>query len=137
MSSQESQPVFSDAELTLIKQSKSIYELTEKCRKHWSCNNYSLLKLIIKKSNSDEAKYELNRFQRVLYVRQKVKSLGKERLEDAKKYTEYENMVLILNEYYDDISLYQVEEAEKFLLKMTTLLSSEMKEVSKTNYESY
>ena len=118
-----SQPLFSDAELKQIKQSKNIYELMEKCRKHWSWGNYALLKLIVKKSGSEEAKRELQIFQKVVSVRQMVKKLGNEELQAVKECTAeaYENMMIILNAYYDDITVYQLEETEMFLSKMVLL----------------
>ena len=123
-----SQSLFSDAELTFIKQSKGIYEIMEICRKHLSWRNYSLLKLIVKKSGSEEAKHELNKFQRVVSVRQKVKNLENNWLQDPKNYAEgFENMMVFLYEYYDDITVHQLDEAEKFI---TLLPSSNVIKVS-------
>ena len=131
------QPLFSDAEIKQIKQSKDIYELTEQCRKHWSWSKHALLKLIVKKSGSAEAKNELQKFQKVVNVRQRVKNLGSNWLQDPTKYNEgYETLMVVLDEYYDDITVDQLEEAEKFVTK-TTLLSSaqalHMVEFTKTN----
>ena len=131
-----SQPLFSDAELKQIKQSKDIYEVTEKCRTHWSWGNYGLLKLIVKKSGSKDAKQELQRFQKVVSVRQKVKNLGSGWLQDPKNYIEgYEDMMVILDEYYDDITMHQLEEIEKLISKTTLSSSQAMKmiEVTETN----
>lgn len=129
-------PVFSDTELKQIKMSKDIFELTERCRRHWSWNNYSLLKLIVKKSGSPEAKRELEQFQKVTNMRQRVKNLGNNWLLNANDYCEgYETMTVILDEYYDDITVHQLEEAEKVLTKFTLLSSQAIKavEVSQTN----
>ena len=110
-----SQPLFSDTELKQIKQSKDIYDISQCCRKHWSFGNYSLLKLIVKKSCSIEAKCELKKYLRVVDLRQKVRNLGNYWLEDAKHYTEgYESVMSLLDKYYDDITMHQLEEVEKF-----------------------
>ena len=131
------QPLFSDAELEMIKESKDVSNIIEKCRKHWSWSSYSLLKLIVKKSGSNEAKQELRRFQQVVNIRQKVTDLGSNRLQDAKKYNEgYESLMVVLDEYYDDITVRQLEEAEKFLSSVTDLPSPEVMklvECTKTN----
>ena len=132
-------PLFSDKELEKIKQSKNIFELTEHCRKHWSWSNYSLLKLIVKKSGLEEAKGELRQFQKVVNVRQKVKNLGDKRkwLQNSEDYAEgYENMMVVLDEYYDDITVHQLEEVENFIAKTTNFQSSfaiKNVEVSRTN----
>ena len=131
-----SQPLFSDAELIKIKQSKSICEIIEHCRSRWSWSNYSLLKLIVKKSGSEDAKRELKKFQRVVGVREKVKNLGKNWLQDPKNYTEgYESMMVVLDEYYDDITVHQLEEVEKIISKTTLvpLKALQMTEVAETN----
>ena len=113
------QPLFSDSELEMIKKSKNVFDIIEKCRKHWSWSSYSLLELIVKKSGSDEAKQELRRFQKVMNIRQKIKDLGDNLLQDLKKYHEgYESLMVVLDEYYDDITVHQLEEAEKFLSRV-------------------
>ena len=131
------QPLFSDAELKMIKESKNICDIVEQCRKHWSWSSYSLLKLIVKKSGSNEAKQELRRFQKVVNVRQKVKDLGNNWLQDPKKYNEgYETLMVVLDEDYDDITVHQLEQAEKFLSSNTLLPSPgviKLVECTKTN----
>ena len=126
-----SQPLFSDAELRKINQSKDICEIIELCRSHWSWKNYSLLKLIVKKSGSKEAKRELQIFQKVVIIRQKVKDLGNDWLENAKNYTEgYENIMVILDEYYDVITVHQLEKTEKFMSEIALLSSHTSKVIT-------
>ena len=126
-----SQPLFSDAELIKIKQSKSICEIIEYCRPHWSWNNYSLLKIIVKQSGSEEAKRELKKYQRVVIVRQKLKNLGENWLRDH-YVVEYESMMVVLDEYYDDITVHQLEEVERIISKIVlTQLTSQVIRVSK------
>ena len=129
-------PLFSDAEVARIKQSKDVIGLMEECRSHLSWNKYSLLKLIVKKSGSKEARHELQRFQRTVNVRQRLKDLGNDWLQDGKSYPEgFETMMVIVDEDYDDISVDQLEEVEKFISTMTLLPTHAMKatEVSKDN----
>ena len=131
------QPLFSDAELKMIKESKNVSNVIEKCRNHWSWGSYSLLKLIVKKSGSNEAKQELRRFQQVKNVRQKVTDLGSNWLQDLKKYSEgYETLMVVLDEYYDDITVHQLEVAEKFLssnIDVSSPAVMKLVECTKTN----
>ena len=115
-------PLFSDTELTRIKQSKNLIELTEQCRNHWSWSRYSLLQLIVKKSGSPEAKLELQKFKRTVLIRQKLKDLEKSCSRDGKGCPEgFQSMVVIVDEDYDDITVEQLERVEKFINEVTLI----------------
>ena len=115
-------PLFSDAELARIKQSKNLIELTEQCRYHWSWNKYSLLQLIVKKSGSPEAKVELQKFKRTVLIRQKLKDLERSCSLDGKGCPEgFQSMMVIVDEDYDDITVEQLERVEKFINEVTLI----------------
>ena len=113
-------PLFSDAELAVIKQTKDTIELAEMCRNHWSYNNYSLLKLFVKKSRSKDAKDEMMKFSRTVYARKKLKDLESNWLNDGRSCPEgFQSMMVIVDEDYDDITINQLEEVEKFIYENT------------------
>ena len=116
-------PLFSDAELACIKLAKDVFELTEMCRRHWSWNSYSPLKLIVKKSGSKEAKAELKRFERTVNARKTLKEFASIWLHDGKSCPEgIERMMVIVDEdFYDDITIDQLEEVEKFICNITCI----------------
>ena len=120
-------PLFSDVELTQIKQTKNVFELAEMCRTHWSWNNYSLLKLIVKKSGSKDAKTELQRFNRTVNARKKLKELESSWLHDGKSCPEgFQSMMVIVDEDYDEITIEQLDKVEKFISENTGLRSQAM-----------
>ena len=121
-------PLFSDAELLRIKQTKDIFELTEMCRTHWSWSNYSLLKLIVKKSGSKDAKAELQKFSRTVNARKRLKELESNWLHDGKCCPEgFQSMVVIVDEDYDEITIDQLEKVEKFIYEITKIPVQAMK----------
>jgi len=131
-----SKPLFSDEEIVRIKKCKDMFELTEQCRSHWTWSEYSLLKLIVKKSGSESAKSELQMFRRKVHARQKLKDLGNEWVQKTKQYPDdYERMMVIIDEDYDDITVEQFEEVEKFISKTTQLPvpAMQLEHVGETN----
>ena len=115
-------PLFSDDQVAEIKKCKNIRELTEKCRECWSWNNYSLLKLIVKKSGCTEAKNELKMFQKKVLAKKKLKDLKIKLVHNTSKYYDaFQRMTVIIDEYYDDITAEQFEEIEKFISEITQL----------------
>ena len=121
-------PLFSDAELARIKRSQNVMELTEMCRSHWSWNNYCLLKLIVKKSGSKAAKDELQRFRRTVNARQKLKDLETSWLRSEGSCPEgFQSMLVIIDEDYDDITIDQLGEVEKFISEITKMPVQAMK----------
>ena len=134
--SMSSKPLFSNEQIVQIKKSKDMFELTEQCRTHWTWSKYSLLKLVIKKSGCPTAKSELSKFQRKVHAMQRLKDLGTEWLQKTNKYPDdYERMAVIVDEDYDDITVEQFEEVEKFISKITQLPVSAMQldRVGETN----
>ena len=134
--SMSSKPLFSNEQIVQIKKSKDMFELTEQCRTHWTWSKYSLLKLVIKKSGCPTAKSELSKFQRKVHAMQRLKNLGTEWLQKTNKYPDdYERMAVIVDEDYDDITVEQFEEVEKFISKITQLPVSAMQldRVGETN----
>ena len=134
--SMSTKPLFSDAELARIKQTKNIEELAEMCRTHWSWSNYSLLKLIVKKSGSKDAKAELQRFSRTVNARKKLKELMSSWLRGDRSCPEgFQSMMVIVGEDYDDITIDQLEKVEDFISKITQMPSQAMRteEVSRGN----
>jgi len=115
-------PLFSNERISEIKRCKDMFELTEQCRTHWTWKEYSLLKLVVKKSGSKAAKSELQNFRRTVNARQKLKDLGDEWIKKTRKFPDgYERMMLVLDEDYDDITVDTFEDVEKFISKITQL----------------
>ena len=129
-------PLFSDTELTYIKWSKNLIEITEQCRNHWSWNKYPLLQLIVEKSGSRQANLELQKYKRTVLIRQKLKDLEKSCSRDGKGCPEgFQSMMVIVDEDYDDITVEQLEKVEKFIIEATLISRQAMLvgEVSKVN----
>ena len=113
-------PLFSDVEVAQIKKCKSVPELTGTCRDHWKLNGYAMLKLIAKSSGSQAAILELQRFQRKVLAKNKLKDLGTKWLVSTNEYPKYfERMKVIISQDYDDISVKHFEEVESFISEIS------------------
>ena len=134
VTSTSSKPLFPDAELAQIKQSKNVWELGELCRPYWSWNNHSLLKLIVFKSGSKDAKDELRRFRRTVNARQKLKELMSSWLHGGTSCPEgFQSMMVIVDEDYNDITSEQLDKVEKFISEITNMPVQAIQVLAKSN----
>ena len=124
--------IFSPAEINAIKKGKSIFDIFDVIRPHWSWHSHRLLPAIIKRVGSPKASELLKKFEAKIKYNAKLKELDKIFKQFKKPIPpDYCQMVGIINKDYDEIVLEDCFKIDTYVSE--TLGQFENTEISKNN----
>ena len=99
-------PIFSQREINTIKKSKSIFDIFDVIRPHWSWNSHHLLPVIIKRVGSTNALELFKKFEAKIKYNQKLKEINDMfKIWNKPVPPEYCKMIGIVDKDYDEIVL--------------------------------
>ena len=108
--------LFSDEQLNKIKKCKSFEQLFIILRRHWSWREYSLLKNIIAICESEEAKAELDKFERLMSSYFGMKLIS-EKYSPSELPVEYVKLCITIDKPYKSLTLQDFDKLQAFIFK--------------------